>query len=344
METFLGIDYSTWWFLVVGATFTGYAILDGFDLGAGAIHLFFSKEESRRIALNAIGPVWDGNEVWLVIGGGTLFAGFPKVYAAVFSAFYIPFMLFLVALIFRAISIEFRSKEPMLWWRKMWDVSYNISSIIVTLSLGIVLGNVLLGLPIDQNGVYKGSTFDFINPYAILVGITTLALFMMHGAIYLVMKTEKRLYTKLTIIVRNTTVFFVISVLLLSFYTLLYVPHLSIRIKENPWLFFIPVTMVLAVANIARRISQQRYRQAFLSSAVVISLLLILVAVELYPNLVLSSINEQYNLTVKNASSSSKSLGIMLTVAAIGVPLVAIYTAFVYKTFRGKVKLDEMSY
>ncbi|MBG9376752.1 cytochrome d ubiquinol oxidase subunit II [Panacibacter sp. DH6] len=344
METFLGIDYSTWWFLVVGATFTGYAILDGFDLGAGAIHLFFNKEESRRIALNAIGPVWDGNEVWLVIGGGTLFAGFPKVYAAVFSAFYIPFMLFLVALIFRAISIEFRSKEPMPWWRKMWDVSYSISSIIVTLSLGVVLGNVLLGLPIDKGGVYRGSTLDFINPYAILVGITTLALFMMHGAIYLVMKTEKRLYTKLTIIVRDTTVFFVISVLLLSFYTLLYVPHLSATIKENSWLFFIPVTMVLAVANIARRISQQRYRQAFLSSAVVISLLLILVVVELHPNLVLSSLDERYNLTVQNASSSSKSLGIMLTVAAIGVPLVAIYTAFVYKTFRGKVKLDEMSY
>lgn len=344
METFFGIEYSTLWFLVVGATFTGYAILDGFDLGAGAIHLFFNKEESRRIALNAIGPVWDGNEVWLVIGGGTLFAGFPKVYAAVFSAFYIPFMLFLVALIFRAISIEFRSKEKMQWWRKMWDISYCISSIVVALSLGVVLGNVLIGLPIDKAGNYKGSTFDFLNPYALMVGVTTLALFMMHGAIYLVMKTEKRLYTKLTIIVKNTTIFFVISVLLLSFYTLLYVPHLSQRIKENPWLFFIPVAMVLAVANITRRITQQKYRQAFLSSAVVISLLLILIAVELYPNLVLSSIDEQYNLTVQNASSSQKSLEIMLIVAAIGVPLVGIYTAFVYKTFRGKVKLDEMSY
>ena len=227
METFLGIEYSTWWFLVIGATFTGYAILDGFDLGAGAVHLFFNKEESRRIALNAIGPVWDGNEVWLVIGGGSLFAGFPKVYAAVFSAFYIPFILFLVALIFRAISIEFRSKEPMLWWRKMWDVSYCISSIVIALALGVVLGNVLIGLQIDEAGNFKGNEIDFLNPYALMVGVTTLALFMMHGAIYLVMKTEKRLYTKLTIIVKNTTTFFVISVLLLSFYTLLYVPHLS---------------------------------------------------------------------------------------------------------------------
>jgi len=344
METFLGINYSTWWFLVVGATFTGYAILDGFDLGAGAIHLFLKKEESRRIVLNAIGPVWDGNEVWLVIGGGALFAGFPKVYAVIFSAFYIPFMLFLIALIFRAISIEFRSKEPMLWWRKMWDVSYSISSIVVALALGIVLGNVLFGLPIDNAGNYKGSTFDFLNPYALLVGVTTLALFTMHGAIYLVMKTEKRLYSKLTIIVRNTTIFFAISVLTLSFYTLLYVPHLSEKIKANFWLFFIPIGMVLAIANITRRISQQQYRKAFLSSAVVISLLLILTAVELYPNLVLSSFNEEYNLTVTNASSSQKSLHVVLTIAAIGVPLVGVYTAFVYKTFRGKVKLDEMSY
>ena len=344
MDSFLGIDYASWWFLVIGATFTGYAILDGFDLGAGAIHLFFNKEQSRRIVLNAIGPVWDGNEVWLVIGGGCLFAGFPKVYAAVFSAFYIPFMLFLTALIFRAISIEFRSKEPMLWWRKMWDISYCISSSIIALALGLVLGNILIGLPIDKNGNYTGNGWGFLNVYSIMVSITTLALFMMHGAIYLVMKTESRLYTKLTIIVKNTTIFFVISALLLSFYTLLYVPHLSHRIKENAWLFFVPVAMVLAIANIARRISQRRYRRAFLYSSVVISLLLIIVAVELYPNLVLSSTNDAYNLTVQNASSSSKSLGIMLTFAAIGVPLVAIYTGFVYKTFRGKVQLDETSY
>src|SRR6218665_3805779 len=126
METILGLNLATWWFLVIGGIFSGYAILDGFDLGAGALHLFFNKEESRRKALNAIGPVWDGNEVWLVIGGGALFAGFPLVYATIFSAFYEPFMIFLVMLIFRAISIEFRSKEPMLWWRKAWDISYSI--------------------------------------------------------------------------------------------------------------------------------------------------------------------------------------------------------------------------
>jgi len=339
MATFLGLDYATWWYLVIGATFTGYAILDGFDLGAGAIHLFLKKEESRRIALNAIGPVWDGNEVWLVIGGGALFAGFPKVYASVFSAFYIPFVLFLVVLIFRAVSIEFRSKEPMLWWRKMWDTCYCVASVAMALALGAVLGNILLGIPINKDGNFIGNAWDFINPYSLLVSITTLALFMMHGAIYLVMKTESRLYAKLTVIVKNTTIFFVISALLLSFYTLLYVPHLSHRIKENTWLFFVPVAMVFAVANITRSISKRKYRTAFLSSAVVISLLLIIVAVELYPNLVLSSINPAYNLTIQNASSSQKSLGIMLIVAAIGVPLIALYTTFVFWTFKGKVKL-----
>jgi cytochrome bd ubiquinol oxidase subunit II len=166
----------------------------------------------------------------------------------------------------------------------------------------------------------------------------------MHGAIYLVMKTEKRLYTKLTILVKNTTIFFVISILLLSFYTLLYQPHLTERIKENTWMFIIPVLMVLAVANIARRISQQKYRLAFFSSAVVISLLLVIVAVELYPYMVVSTIDPAYSLTVSNAASSEKSLGIMLVFAGIGVPLVAIYTGFVFWTFKGKVTLDEMSY
>lgn len=344
MGTFLNIDYSTWWFLVIGAVFTGYAILDGFDLGAGALHLFFNKEESRRIALNAIGPVWDGNEVWLVIGGGTLFAGFPKVYAAVFSAFYIPFMLFLTMLIFRAVSIEFRSKEPMKWWRKTWDVSYCISSTMLAFLLGVVLGNVLMGIPIDANGNFTGTTLYFLNPYAIMVGITTLALFMMHGAIYLVMKTESRLYAKLTIMVKNTTIFFAISVLLLSFYTLLYVPHLTHTIRNNSWMFAIPVIMVLSIANITRQITKRKYMYAFLSSALTVSLLLVIVAIELYPNLLISTTNPAYTLTVQNSSSSSKSLEIMLLFVAVGVPLAALYTAFVFWTFKGKVKLNEMSY
>jgi cytochrome bd ubiquinol oxidase subunit II len=344
METFLDIDYPTWWFLILGAVFTGYAILDGFDLGAGALHLFFRKEQSRRIALNAIGPVWDGNEVWLVIGGGALFAGFPKVYASLLSAFYIPIMLFLVMLIFRAISIEFRSKETMAWWRMTWDVSYSLSSALIAIMLGVVLGNVLLGIPMDNEGNYTGDWLELVNPYALMVGITTLALFMMHGAIYLVMKTEDKLYEKPMKLVQRTTIFFVISIIVLSFYSLLYVPHLSERIKNDPWLFPIPVLMVLAIANITRQISKKKYLWAFLSSGFAMSMLFTIVALELYPIILLSTTHPDFSLTVYNSSSSQKSLGIMLTIAAIGVPLVAIYTSFVFWTFKGKVKLDEASY
>ncbi|MEZ4776382.1 MAG: cytochrome d ubiquinol oxidase subunit II [Bacteroidia bacterium] len=344
METFLGIDYPTLWFLVIGGLFSGYGILDGFDLGAGAWHLFLRKEESRRIALNAVGPVWDGNEVWLVIGGGALFAGFPIVYASVLSAMYIPFILFLVFLIFRAVSIEFRSKEPMLWWRKMWDISYSVSSIMLAVLLGVVLGNVLQGMPIGKNTELEGSWLAFLNPYAFMVGITTLALFMMHGAIYLTMKTEGRLFAKFTILLRNSIIFFVVSFAITTIYTLIYFPHLSDRLKETPLLFIIPLAAFLSIANIPRLATKRKYMAAFLFSCLTLSLMLIVVAIELYPNLILSTIDPAYSLTVYNAAASQKSLSIMLIIAAIGAPLVLSYTAFVFWTFRGKVKLDESSY
>jgi len=313
-STLAGIDYQTLWFLVVGAVFTGYAVLDGFDFGAGAWHLFFRKEESRRIALNAIGPVWDGNEVWLVIGGGTLFAGFPVVYGSLFSAMYVPFMLFLFALIFRAVSIEFRSKEPMKWWRNMWDTAYSVSSILLALLLGVVLGNVLQGMPLDENYELAGDWLAFFNPYAFLVGITSLSLFMMHGAIFLTMKTEGRLFAKVNRLLQRSIIVFVILFAILSLYTLLYIPHLSDGFKKRPWLFIVPVLAVLAIANIPRLVIKQKYLSAFIFSAITVALLLITVASEL------------------------------LTFVAIGGPLAVSYTAFVYKTFWGKVTLDEHSY
>lgn len=341
---FLGIDYNTWWFLVIGGLFSGYAILDGFDLGAGALHLFLNKEKSRRIALNAIGPVWDGNEVWLVIGGGALFAGFPIVYASMFSAMYIPFMLFLFALIFRAISIEFRSKEPMKWWRQMWDVSYSVSSILLAVLLGVVLGNVLQGVALGENFEFQGHWTEFLNPYAIMVGVTTLALFTMHGAIYLTMKTEGRLFEKVMLLLRRAIIFFVVSFAIVTVYTLIYIPHLSDDFQQAPALFIAPLLAFLSIANVPRLVSKQRFRMAFIFSSITVAMLLALVAIELYPTLIISTIDEQYSLTVYNAAASEKSLGIMLTIAAIGAPLVLSYTAFVFWTFRGKVKLDETSY
>ena len=344
METFLNIDLGTWMFLVIGAVFSGYAILDGFDLGAGTVHLIIRKEESRRIALNAIGPVWDGNEVWLVIGGGTLFAGFPKVYATLLSSFYTPFILFLVLLIMRAIAIEFRSKEPMLWWRKLWDIVYSVSSMLVGFTLGVVLGNVVLGIAIDENMIYKGGLKDIFNPYALLTGLTVVALFALHGSVYLVMKTADKLAERLVYISKIAGMFFTICYVILSVATLVYVPHAASDFREMPILFAIPVITLLLLLNERRLIVKQKYWRAFLSSAALTSLLLITIAIGLYPNILLSNIDSSNSLTIANSAASSKSLGIVLTFVLIGAPLVAIYFIFLFRTFRGKVVLDEMSY
>ena len=345
METLFGLDYPTWWYLVVGALFSGYAILDGFDFGAGAWHLFFRKEKSRRIALNAVGPVWDGNEVWLVIGGGALFAGFPVMYATLFSSLYIPFMLFLVFIIFRAIAIEFRSKEPMPWWRKMWDVAYSISSIMLAFLLGVVLGNILQGIAIGPDYQYQGAGFfEFLNPFALLTGVTTLSLFTMHGAIYLLLKTEGRLYQKIRYLLKRGMIFFMVSFAITTLYTLLYIPHLSDDFRSRPALFLIPLLTFLSIANVPRLATKKRFRTAFLYSSITISLMLVLVAVELYPVLLRSTIHPDYNITIYSAAASVQSLKIMMTIVAIGAPLVLGYTLFVYRTFRGKVTLDETSY
>jgi len=341
---FLGIDYTTWWFLVFGGIISGYAILDGFDLGAGALHLFLKKENSRRIAMNAIGPVWDGNEVWLVIGGGALFAGFPVAYAAIFSAFYVPFFIFLIGLIWRGVAIEFRSKEPGKIWRLSWDFIYSFACIVISLSLGLMLGNVALGLPLNNQKEFTGTWLSFFNLFSIMVAVTTLALFMMHGAIYLAMKTENRLYTKLTILAKNFTMFFVFSFVITTVYTLLYIPHLSDRIKSSPLFFIFPLIMMLAIANIPRMLNKGKYRYAFISSSVTIASLLIMVAVEVFPNLLFATNDPVNSITINNAASSPKTMKILLTIALIGTPLVGIYTGFLFWTFKGKVKLDEMSY
>lgn len=345
MSSFLGIDFQTWWFLVVGGLFSGYAVLDGFDFGAGAWHLFFKKETSRRIAINAVGPVWDGNEVWLVIGGGALFAGFPIMYATMFSSLYVPFIIFLVFIIFRAVAIEFRGKEKMTWWRKTWDICYSFSSIMLAFLLGVVLGNVLQGIAVGPNFEYQGTGFfEFINIYSIMVGLSTLFLLMTHGAIYLLLKTEGRLYAKLTYLVKRGIIAFIVVFGITTMYTLIYIPHLSDKFKSNPELFVVPLAAFLSIANIPRLASKKKYLRAFLFSSLTICLLLILVAVELYPNILLSTIDSSYNITIYNAASSIKSLRIMLTIVAIGAPLVLAYTIFVYRTFKGKVKLDEHSY
>jgi cytochrome d ubiquinol oxidase subunit II len=345
METILGLDYPTLWYLVVGLLFSGYAILEGFDYGAGAWHLFFKKDLSRRIAINAIGPLWDANQVWLIIGGGALFAGFPVMYATLLSSMYIPFMLFLMLLVLRSSAIKFRSAEEMIWWRKTWDIIYFVSNTLISFLLGVVLANVLQGLEIGENYSYKGGMFfSFLNPYAIMVGLTSLSLFMTQGAIFLLLKTEGRLYARLTFLLKKSMIFFLVSFAATSLYTLVFLPGVTDKFREFPVFFVIPVLAFLAVANIPRLVSKKKYAYALIFSSLTMAFLLMLVAFQLYPVLLPSKISPEYSVTIYNAASSQKSMGIMLTIVAIGSPLLAGYFLFLYRTFHGKVKLDDTSY
>jgi len=338
------LDLNTIWFILIGVLFTGYAMLDGFDLGIGALHLFTKKDEERRIMLNAIGPVWDGNEVWLVVGGGALFAAFPNVYATVFSGFYLAFVLLLVALIFRAVAIEFRSKQPMRWWRQMWDTGFSAGSILSSMLIGIAMGNIAWGIPLDEHGDFTGTFWSLLGPYPLLLGLTTVSLFMMHGAIYGLLKTDGELHDRLRSWINNTIIFFIVCYAVTTMATLLYVPHMAARVRANPWLFSIAIVNMLAIANIPREIHHGRDHRAFLSSCVAMIALMGLFGLEMYPNLVLSNPVAGNSLNIHNAASSHKTLGIMLTIAVIGVPAVLAYTVSIYWIFRGKVKLDRMSY
>ncbi len=342
--TFNGLDLNAVWFGLIGVLFTGYALLDGFDLGVGALHLFTKSDDERRVMLNAIGPVWDGNEVWLVTGGGALFAAFPGVYATVFSGFYLAFVLLLVALIFRAVAIEFRSKQPMRWWRQMWDIGFAVGSIGSSLLIGVAMGNIAWGLPLDAEHEFAGNFWTLLHPYTLLLGVTTLALFMMHGSIYAVMKTEGALHDRLRGWVNHCIIFFIMCYALTTMATLLYVPHMAARVRANPWLFSIAVVNMFAIANIPREIHHGRDRRAFVSSGIAMIALMGLFGLEMFPNLVFSQPDPAHSLTIYNAASSTKTLGIMLTIALIGVPLVLAYTVSIYWIFRGKVKLDRTSY
>jgi cytochrome d ubiquinol oxidase subunit II len=262
-----GIDLNLTWFILVGVLLAGYAILDGFDLGVGAIYLTVKGDTNRRLLLNSIGPVWDGNEVWLVTGGGALFAAFPDVYATVFSGFYPVVMLLIFTLVFRAVAIEFRSKETMPWWRNTWDRAFSLASIFIALLMGAALGNILTGVPLGPDKEFAGTLLDILHPFKLLVGITTVALFTMHGTIYAVLKTEGDLQEELKGKVNNTIVFFVITYAITTMATLIYYPHMSQPFVEQPFLFLLALANMLLVANIPREIYHGREFRAFLSSA-----------------------------------------------------------------------------
>jgi len=331
------------WFVLVGILFTGYVILDGFDLGVGALHLFTKKDEHRRLMLNSIGPVWDGNEVWLVTGGGALFAAFPEAYATVLSGFYLAFMALLCSLIFRAVAIEFRSKEEWGWWRKLWDTSFSIGSVASAFLIGVAMGNIVRGVPLDADHEFAGSFLGLLNPYSLFFGVTTVVLFAMHGAIYVAMKTEGELQAMVRGWIPRLIGIFLACYFLFNIFTLVEVPWVLETARERPWIFAVVVLNVLVILNIPRMVHKKQDFSAFLSSCAGILLLMITFGLTYFPHVVLA-VPAENSLNVYNAASSQKTLGIMLIIAIMGVPLVLAYTTCIYYIFRGKVKLNSLSY
>ncbi len=332
------------WFVLLGVLLAGYAILDGFDLGVGILHLAARDEKERRLMLNSIGPLWDGNEVWLVTFGGAMFAAFPDAYATVFSGFYVAFMILLFALIFRAVSIEFRSKRDSQAWKRFWDFSFSGASALATFLFGVAAGNALIGIPIDAHGVFTGSFFDLIRPYPILIGLLTVSFAMMHGAIYLYLKTEEDLQQLVHRWMWRGFGLTLIVYMLATIFTLAFMPEGIRNFHDHPWSWAIVVLTVLAFANIPRAIFMGRPFYAFISSSLTILALVFLFSFTLYPNLVASSISPDYSLNIFNAASSPKTLSIMAIIALIGMPFVLCYTVAIYWAFRGKVKITEHSY
>jgi cytochrome d ubiquinol oxidase subunit II len=329
---------------LLGVLLAGYAILDGFDLGVGILQPIAKTNEERRIFLNAIGPIWDGNEVWLVTFGGAMFAAFSEVYATVFSGFYIAFMLILFALILRAVSIEFRGKIKSPAWQKLWDTGFFVSSLLASLLFGVAVGAAMNGVPLNERGVFVGHFIDQITPYTLLVGVMTVAMFTMHGAIFLYLKTEGDLQRRLYEWMWRGFGFFLVCYLLVTIVTLVHIPRATRNFEDHPWAWIIVVLNVLAIANIPRAIWLHRPAYAFISSSATIAALVCLFGVALFPNLVASRPNDENSLTIYNASSSHKTLVIMTVIACVGMPFVIGYTTAVYWSFRGKVRLHDHSY
>lgn len=337
-------DLQVAWFLLVGVLLIGYAILDGFDLGVGMNLLRAKSDTDRRILLNSIGPVWDGNEVWLVVGGGALFAAFPDVYATVFSGFYLPLMLLLLGLIFRAIAIEFRSREASEKWRRGWDIAFCVASHLIAVLMGVALGNIVVGIPLDGNKEYMGGFFNLLNPYALIVGITTVALFSMHGSIFLVMKTEGELQKQVKQWVKSSMIFFGVMYGLVTIATFIFAPQMADKIRQEPWLIVLPFASLMAIANIPREISLGREVLAFASSCLSVALLMGLFGLGIFPNLVPSNPSPEFSLNLRNASASQATLTLMMSIALLGMPFVIVYTIIIYRVFRGKVNPAALHY
>jgi cytochrome d ubiquinol oxidase subunit II len=331
-------------YLVFGLGVTLYAILDGFDLGVGMLHLFAKNDLDRRIFLNAIGPVWDGNAVWLVIVNGVLFAAFPPIFASMFSGFYLLCMILLFGLMIRAVAIEFRSKHESKIWRNFWDGAFSIASYIIAFGVGVTLGNMIEGVPINAKGDFLAD-FDLIfRPYPILIGLLSVSLFTMHGAIYLCMKTENSLHEQLRRWVTKLVYLFGIVYAVTTFATLGFMPHMADKILSRPYLLIFPIGAFLALLNVIRLFKKGKDLWAFGFSALGIASLFITFGLGTFPSIIRSTLDPSYSLTVYNSSSTALTLTVLFFIVVTGVPLVFLYGSIVYRIFKGKVVIESSSY
>ncbi len=333
------------WFVLFVVIVAGYLILDGFDMGVGSLLVPLARTDAeRRTFLNSIGPIWDGNEVWLVLAGGVLFAVFPLAYASLFSGFYIPFMLVLFVMILRTVAMEFRSKEPSPRWRSLWDGTFAAASIGLAFLLGVAFGDIVSGVPLDQDGNMSVGFIDLLSPFALLVGATTVAMFAMHGSLYLVMKTEGDLQARVRRAVPRLMVTFFVLNTLVVIAMVLSRQDITQRYVDDIWPVIFPAAALGALLVAWRSVRAGREFIAFVASAATIALLLVSGAIGIYPNLIISTTNPAYDLTIYNAASADNTLQVCLVIALIGMPFVLLYTTGVYYFFRGKTRVEQHGY
>ena len=332
------------WYVLLAVLFAGYAVLDGFDLGVGILSPLAKKEEDKRVLLGSIGPVWDGNEVWLLTGGGALFGAFTLVYATVFSGLYLAMMLVLLALILRACAIEFRGKVESDAWRALWDRLFFSGSFLASLLFGVAVGNLMRGIPIDEAHSFTGGFFGLLNPFSIFIGVLSLVMFAMQGASYLVVKTEGELQERAANWTLKLWMAFVLLYCSAAIWSFFEAPFLFTRYRNALWPWAAVLLFVAAAGAMPLLLQRGRILLSFLASSASIVALIAVLAIGAFPFLSPSSTNLDFSLTAYNASSTAYTLKWMLILALIGVPIVLAYTAYIYTVFKGKVRLEEGGY
>jgi cytochrome d ubiquinol oxidase subunit II len=323
------------WFILIGVLYIVYFVLEGFDMGVGILLPFVAKDDQeRRVVLNTIGPHWDGNEVWLLTAGGATFAAFPQWYATLFSGFYLPLFLILMALIFRGVAFEFRSRDENKVWRAFWDWAIFFGSLIPALLWGVAFANIVKGVPIDATMTYTGGFFNLLNPFALIAGLVSLIGLTLHGSLFLSLKSTGKVHERANAWTKRLWVaaLVVMAGLLLAGFTF---THLFAS-------FITPASLTLVLGFILLVVLgylavKGKTGVSFVLSSVVVLLTTAAVFLQLYPNVMVSSTDPALNLTIYNASSSQYTLGVMAKVALIMVPIVLAYTAWSYWVFRRKV-------